>query len=459
MAASILPSQVRKELLEGLQVGLYVPNGYIDNYSANAVVLSKYYNNSLISGPYLANKDAMIGRPFAVSAADFVRPAGVVTVATGSIATVGNAYSDTTTTSEDLEIWYSGVRWDTDIIPELIKAQRDCFYASYYALSHLSEYDGDFSITGTANWQAQVSSTLAKVVSPSWALPYGSRGMSVVNSQVNDGAKMVTPFRLPLNSQIRVMTIAAVTAGKTAALRSLDGSTTPYGSVLLSQEESPTLMALDWQTWSYAREFSPMIGPSDASGTVYLDGIWAYKKDDYEIRLPSWATAPNRTFSIFQAIPRKTINQPTTAVQGVTSAGGKLYDAMSMEMIELEKGRDYTLRFHHSDISPYAIQFTKYFMDKTGYTWPLFLQGRRPVYDLGPIVAGVETAIPIEYEEFIPKAKEYVLRNVYMKRWSNDTKYSGMLQDVMKEKSKAEMDRVIEEVAQKEKYFPGVRRM
>lgn len=365
MATTTLPT-LRQETLRELDLGLLIPNAFFDAAAAGSITSANMLRNSNWGIDQFRSKVTVIFRPGAATSADFIRYAGDLTNTTGLLAHTGANYADTTVTSENVELWYNGIRPDREVLDALNRAHTDVFFDTDFALSHLSDLDGDMAVSTDSNWTDVGTPTTSAKSTTGRRTPYGLRSYQVVADAANEGTQTAT-LDVTTGKRVKGFTILSCDSG-TGSFRLYDvtNSANADTAAITSSEETPQLVMQDWQVVSStAREFAAQILGTVNPSSVFINMVWLYKEDELRINFPSYVTEHFQAPYISQARP--------TGSQTATNT----WNARSLEFHELVEGKDYWLLFHHADANPYGVRFK----DSSYFDWPLFVQARRPHSD------------------------------------------------------------------------------
>ena len=295
-------------------------------------------------------------RPEAASAADFVRYAGQLTVASGLIAHTGANYADTTITNEELEIWYDpDIRPDTDILYlmqdalDYVKAQVMIPLRHGPASADMqgSAVDSDWTESGASD---TVDATASEVFK-------GAQSLTVTDSGSGNGYTQSALSPIGQGKGVSIFGIVKSDTG-TSKLVALDGAGNEQASISTTQEDWMLLMkhvqfdAADEQIRLRLQE----VAASDAGDWQMA---WFVKEDDYIFRL-TYLSERQRVEGIAVGKPQ------------VSGPEADTYLAGSMDFTErLEEGVHYKCYRPRADANPAYIQ-----MLPKGYKYmrePLFL--------------------------------------------------------------------------------------
>ncbi len=394
--ASALTVIMQRALYE-LDTGFVVPNADISAFAAQSFTAARFFNNTNMSADFLQIKQAGLVRAGAATAADFWRPAGTIANTTGVGAQVGPTWADTTVGSEELEVWYYGVRRDQEALRSLNRVTIKEFITTYLALSHLSTLDGDMALSTDTNWtDVGTTGTSAKAVTAA-VTPWGQRSYHTINNAVADSGTRSASYRVGTSRQVSGFTIAASEVG-TSSLQFYNNTGSAVfttTTAVTSAEREPQLLALYGSAPSTAKLFSLNLTNTSATGDTYWNQAWLYNYDDLECPLPALLTESFMAPKIIQAVPKY-------------STGTGAYAAGSFDFRTLVEGIDYWLVVAPADAVPYKVRFA----DNSYYQWPLFVEARIPLSSLTTFSAETDsTTGPLE--RLIPRFKKDLLETVY----------------------------------------------
>ncbi len=337
-----------------------IPNSAFDSATATTIVSANILRNTNWGSSFFMNRDTIIMRPGAATAADFMRWAGVLTTSTGTLAHTGANYADTTVGTETVELWYDNVRPDLELMDAANRALEFVNLTTLEPLSHLGDNDGGMSASVTTAYSA-TNTTLTKITTAG-KMDWGIRALRAINSAGSGYAQSATmtitqgrpwtAFALPACA-ISSATFTAYDVTNSAAL---PGSVT-------SAEFEPQLVQIPWQNApATCKQIARQLGGVSATADVAWNAAWFYKQDSLRVNLPSFVSEDFKAAFIFQARPQ------------FVSTTAYVYPAASLRFIPLTEGKDYELLINQGDTNPYAVQF-----NHAGYfDWPLFVQVRRP---------------------------------------------------------------------------------
>jgi hypothetical protein len=433
---------IRQRLLRELDLGVLVPAGKVDSIAATSVTAADVMRNSRWTSGHFSQREAVIYRPGSATAADNIRYAGDLNNATGALSHTGANYSDTTSTSEAVELWYDSVRPDLEVLDAINRALEFVHFSTFIPISHGGDLDYDMSASTDTNWTNVGSpSTSAKSVTAR-RTPYGLRSYELLNNGVaNEGTQSAT-LGMGSERSIRGFAIASVNVGG-ASFQLYDvtnsGTTGLHDAVTSSQEE-PVMLVQEWQNVpSTTREIAARLLGTTTTSHVFWNGLWLYKQDNLRVNLPSFLNEGFKTSSIFQGRPRFAVEN-------------HVYDAQSLDMIELHENKDYRYLYdHHNDANPYAIMVN----GPEAYDWPLFVEARLPYSHQGTLALEADTTnCPLHL--LMPILKIRVLNDIYLPRNPSNPVWLAKLAEANLEWQAVNSARPIKSVARKP-YFGGVR--
>lgn len=423
-----------------MDLGVIIPTAAITAFAATSITAADLLRNSRWGINHFSSLGTIIYRPGAASAADYVRYAGDLAPTTGALSHTGANYSDTTVGSEGAELWYHELRPDKEFLDAVNRALEFVFYSTYVPLSHLSNADGDMALATDTNWtDVGTPTTSAKDATPAYT-PYGVRNYHTVGNAVNEGTQSAT-VTIRKEAQLTLYTIGSALSG-TASLQPYDvtnSAAITTTEATTSDERHPMLMKWYGSVPATCEAVAAyMIGTTNPSD-IYWNGAWLYNMEDLKVNFPSYVSEQFMAPSIFQLRPR-------------TGGASSSTWAASGEMVRLTEGVDYDLQFHHLDANPYAAIFRS----NESFSYPLFIQARRPYSDQGALSAEADTTnAPIH--QLIPAIKLELLTSTLMLRDPENRKWGLLFQKANAEWENANIVRAVKKVAHRE-VFGGIRR-
>jgi hypothetical protein len=432
---------IRQRALRELDLGLVIPNAKFDSAASTSITSADVMRNSRWSLAHFSQRETVIFRPGSATAADNVRYAGNLTNTTGALAHTGANYSDTTVTSEIPELWYDGVRPDLEVLDAINRALEFVHFSTFIPISHGGDLDYDMSASTDTNWTDVLTPTTSAKATTARRTPYGLRSYNLINNAANEGTQSATLPIVPARS-VKGFAIASCNVG-TASFQFYDvtgSATTGWADAVTHSEENPMLMVQEWQAApSTCREMAAqLLGTTDTSD-IFWNGLWVYRQDNMRVNLPSFINEGFKAPSIFQGRPR-------------FSVASHVYDAQSLDMIELHENKDYQFLYdHHPDANPYAIMVN----GPEAYDWPLFVEARLPYSHMGTLSAEADTTTcPLHL--LMPMVKIRLLNDVYLPRNPSNPVWLAKLAEANLEWQSVNHARPIKSVAKKP-YFGGVR--
>jgi hypothetical protein len=432
---------IRQRALRELDLGLVIPNAKFDSAASTSITSADVMRNSRWSLAHFSQRETVIFRPGSATAADNVRYAGNLTNTTGALAHTGANYSDTTVTSEIPELWYDGVRPDLEVLDAINRALEFVHFSTFIPISHGGDLDYDMSASTDTNWTDVLTPTTSAKATTARRTPYGLRSYNLINNAANEGTQSATLPIVPARS-VKGFAIASCNVG-TASFRFYDvtnSASTGWEAAVTHSEENPMLMVQEWQAApSTCREMAAqLLGTTDTSD-IFWNGLWVYRQDNMRVNLPSFINEGFKAPSIFQGRPR-------------FSVASHVYDAQSLDMIELHENKDYQFLYdHHPDANPYAIMVN----GPEAYDWPLFVEARLPYSHMGTLSAEADTTTcPLHL--LMPMVKIRLLNDVYLPRNPSNPVWLAKLAEANLEWQSVNHARPIKSVAKKP-YYGGIR--
>lgn len=386
---------MQRALVE-MDVGTVVPNADISAFAATSFTAARFFQNTNMASDFLQVKNAGLVRAGAASSADFWRPAGTITNTTGVVSQVGPNWADTTVGSEEIEVWYYGVRRDQEVLKSLNRVLEFKFVTSMHMLSHLSVADGGMESTVTTGYTSVGAPTVSKVTTPTQSIPLGVRALRVLNGTANHGVRPAARV-VAQGRQASAFAIVSAEAG-TASLQLYDSTNSAdIGTALTHSERAPMLLMIQNQQVPATCKFVTlsMLGTTSTSD-IYWTQVGLNVYDNTRFRLPSFITEGFMAPRLYLGVPQVSIASNT-------------YDAGSIDYQALTEGLDYRLVINHADVQPYKVRLLRPEL-MGGY--PIFVEYRRPLSDLTTFSAETDsTTGPLH--EILPAFKLDLLRTVY----------------------------------------------
>jgi hypothetical protein len=428
-------------LLRELDLGILVPSGKVDSIAATSVTAADIMRNSRWTSGHFSQREAVIYRPGSATAADNIRYAGDLNNATGALSHTGANYADTTSTSEAVELWYDSVRPDLEVLDAINRALEFVHFSTFIPISHGGDLDYDMSASTDTNWTDVLTPTTSAKSTTARRTPYGLRSYNLINNAADEGTQSATLPIVPTRS-VKGFAISSCNVG-TASFRFYDvtnSASTGWLDAVTHSEENPMLMIQEWQAApATCREMAAQLLGTTSTSDIFWNGLWVYRQDNLRVNLPSFLNEGFKTPSIFQGRPRFAVEN-------------HVYDAQSLDMIELHENKDYRYLYdHHNDANPYAIMVN----GPEAYDWPLFVEARLPYSHQGTLSAEADTTnCPLHL--LMPILKIRVLNDIYLPRNPSNPVWLAKLAEANLEWQAVNSARPIKSVARKP-YFGGVR--
>lgn len=386
--ASTLP-QIRQEVGKRLGLIMVIPTAFTDAFAAGSFTSSNYLRNSNYGTGYFSELDTLAFRPLAATSADYIRPVGDLINTSGLLAHTGANWSASKETNGFVELWYHNIRPDIDFIDCLNRVMKMQMIKTIHDLSHGSELDYGFELASTdTNWTDVLTPTTSAKGSVARRTPYGRFSYRLVNNAANEGSQSAT---LPMGSS-RVASAFAISSADvgTASFQPYDvtnSTTTGMPDAVTHSQESPQLMCItSFTVPSTCTEIALQLLGTTSTSDIYWNKTWLYKHDELFIRFPSYISERFKAASIFQGVP-------------MYSTANNVYDALSLDMVELHEGRDYFLHFNHGDANPYGVRFAS----NVYYNNPLFVELQRPAADYTTFAADETATTNAPFNELVPR--------------------------------------------------------
>ena len=348
-------------------LGLVLANGDIDSVAAGALTSVKWLRNANWGPGHFQGMNALIDRPGAASAADFVRYASTLTPSTGVLAPDAN-WADTTLGTEYMRILYHGLH-PQHVMDAAQRGLRRCSFQNQIYVSLAA--DADMQSTGVTDWvESDVdggpATGFTKITTAANVFT-GIRAGRLLNTAANGYVRQ--RFNVRQSSTIFVATVVRADVG-TFSLTLWD---------VTNDEEIGTAITTEEETWQYVWRQEPIPATCEilevrlqgvgATDDIYLDGLWVHNPNSLRINLPSTI---DKAFE-FEALSYARFSEGTA--NGVA-------DAASIRTVEVPRSA-FTPNFLAAEANPSFIQFH----ERGWLGHPLILQGRRPHSDLITLAA------------------------------------------------------------------------
>ena len=434
-------TQLRQRLLRELDLGIIIPTAKLDAIAATTITSADVMRNSRWTTGHFSQRDTVIYRPSSQTAADNIRYAGDLNNLTGALSHTGANYSDITATSEIPELWYDGVRPDLEVLDAINRSLEFVHFSTFIPISHGGDLDYDMSASTDTNWTDVLTPTTSAKSTTARRTPYGLRSYNLINNAADEGTQSATLPVVPTRS-VKGFAISSCNVG-TASFRFYDvtnSASTDWQAAVTHSEENPMLMVQEWQAApATCREMAAQLLGTTSTSDVFWNGLWIYKQDNLRVNLPSFLNEGFKAPSIFQGRPK-------------FSVANHVYDAQSLEMVELKENQDYVYLYdHHNDANPYAIMVN----GPEAYDWPLFVEARLPYSHMGVLSAESDaTNAPLHL--LMPKLKATVLNDIYLPRNPQNPVWLAKLAEANLQWVEANTARPIKSAAKKP-WFSGVR--
>ncbi len=442
---------IYQQIAFDLDAAKYVPNGKVTAIAAGSITAPDLLQDSGSGSGHWRDMGGGFYRGGSATAADNYRPVGDLTNSTGLLAQTGVAYSDTTLGSENILLTYHNIRPDLDWLPLINQVLKEEYFSTTIALSHLSDADGDMSSPTDTSWTDVGTPTTSAKDTTTFFTPYGMRNYHLVATGVANSGTRSSLVAIGASRYYSMFTIASVTGtGGTASFQPYNGTlstTTGMPAAITSSEVAPQLMVFrNQQAPSTCHALAMNMLNTSATGNTYWNQAWLYAHDNLVIRLPSYISEHFKAPSIFQMIPR--FNTSTT--------GQSVWNAQGIDMVPLTEGQDYSFSFHQADANPYQVVFA----DRSAYQWPLFIEAKRPWYDIVGSGAGFvddTSTFGGSLMSIMPKIELKLLDKLYLPRFGSKMPKWGVLRNqIAGDLAKAAQARIVKPLAGPRPYFHGV---
>ena len=421
---------------------ILIPNGVITAFAAGSITAADYLRNSEWGSKHFSAQGYGIYRPGAASSADYFRPVGDLTNTTGLLAHLGANYTDTTVGTEAVELWKGRIRPDVDVHNAINRVLNKLMYSTFIPLSDLSNADGDMAATTDTNWTDVGTPTTSAKATTATYTPYGLRSYHLVGDAADEGTRSAA-IGIRSAKSVRAFAICSAVTG-TASLNFYDNTASAVltGSTAITHDEiEPQLMSLPWTTvGTSTKQVSLNLTSTSAASDMYWNMAWLYRLGNRLINLPAYISENYQSPSIFQARP--------------TYAGNdtNVYDALALDFVELQEGKDYTLVSHQPDANPHAV----YFLNDAVFDWPLFVEARVPYSYLGTLSAESDTTVcPLKL--LLPAAKQELIKGSLITRppFKGDSVIAAQLILAQQEYDRASVSRKVKPAAKAIPWWGG----
>lgn len=391
-------------------MGIVVANADITALDATSFTAPNMLQNDRWGSNHFSSINAGIFRGTAASSADFWRPAADLNKTTGALSHGGANWSDTTDGDEIFEIWYRGIRPDKEVLDAANRTLEFIPFDSMEALSHLSEFDGSMTASTDTNWTNVGSPGTSAKATTARRVPWGMRAYQLINASANEGTQSTT-IPAEEGSLVSAWALSSVNVG-TASLVLYDVTNAAAFSsapTVTHDEEEPMLMRQPWiATPEDCKEIALQLLGTTSTSDIFWNMVWLFKQDDLKINLPSYISEGFKVTAIYSAMPR-----------GANTSN--IYQSKDLRLDKLAEGQDYNFIFGQPDANPHAVIFRDY----TYFTYPLFLQVRRPYADLVTFSADTDTTTcPIHL--FMPRFKIELLDTILLPKAPGNQKLLGL---------------------------------
>jgi len=440
--SSTLP-QIRQEVGKRLGLVLVVPTAYVDAFAASSFTSSNYLRDANYGTGSFAELEALMFRPLAATAADYIRPAGDLTITTGLLAHTGANWSASKETNGFVELWFHRVRPDIDFIDCLNRVMKMQMIKTMHDLSHGSELDYGMELASTdTNWTDVGTLTTSAKGSIARRTPYGKYSYELLNNAVaNSGTRSAT-LGIGTSRSASAFAIASVDVG-TASFQPYNvtgATTTGMPDAVTHSEEAPQLMCIpSFTVPSTCKEIALNLLGTTTTSRVYWNKTWLFKHDELFMRFPSYISERFKAATILQGVPQH-------------STASNVYDALSLEMVPLTENKDYWLHFNHNDANPYGVRFA----DNSYYHWPLFVEVQRPASDYTTFAADETATTVAPFNEIVPRVCLDMIDRVLTPRGIMLDKLPALRARSQKDLDEATEARPFVSIAKKYPYYRGV---
>lgn len=438
-------AEIYRQIVQDLDCGVYVPNAKLDTVIAGSFTSADIFQDSGKGSGFYRDLSAGVYRGGSATSADNWRMLGDLTNSSGLIANAGAVWADTTKGTENFLVSFHGIRPDLDWLPLINQVLQEEFFTTTIGLSHGSMNDYDMSDPLAANWTTVgVSSAKTKSTTAS-RTPYGMKSLQFTTATTaNSGVRSAA---VPIGSSryFNAFTIASVNVG-TASFQAYDATnsaTTGMPAAVTTTQVEPQLMVIHGQAVpATCKSIALNLLNTSATGDTYWNQAWIYNLDDMVINLPSYVSERFKAPSVYQLVPR-------------IQTGNFTWDAQGVVPLPLTEGQDYSLVSHHADANPYQVIFKS----RDAYNWPLFIEAKRPWYDIVASGAGF-TGDPDTFggaiRTLMPKIELRLLDKLYLPRLgAKSPKWALLRQQIAEEMLNANAARVFKPMAGARPYWGG----
>lgn len=397
MSTSLLTT--RQEFARQLGVAKLIPIAKLDSIAASSITSADILRDASAGPGDFKGKKTNIFRPIAASSADYSRPAALLATTTGALSHGGANYADTTSTNEYVELWYWGVRPDLEFIDCLNRVLEFEYVTTMFAISHLSQLDGDMALSTDTNWTdiGTLGTSAKSTTSP--FVPFGQRSYHTINNASASAGTRSASYAVRATGPVSAYAIATTLVG-TSSLQLYNNTGSAVFSnntAVTSDSREPQLLAQRGiEVPSGVALASLNLTNTNASGDTYWNQAWLYNHEELTMFLPSVINEGFMAPRILQGIPR-------------VGTGTNTYAARSMDFEPLIEGRDYWLIINHADGEPYKVRFR----DSSFYNYPLFVEARIPQSGRVTMAADEAAVFEVAKHNVLPRLKMDALRTIY----------------------------------------------
>jgi hypothetical protein len=390
MATSTL-NEIRARVQEELKLGLLIEAAFFDAAAAGSITSSRYLRDTNKPPNFWSSQNTVIFRPQAATAAnaDDIRFAGALTPSSGLLAHTGANYTDTTVTSETLELWTWGVDPRIHFLDALNRAMKKVFLPRLFAVGHLGALDGDMAKTTDTDWTDVLTPTTSAKSVLARRTPFGLRSYNLIGNAAGEGTQSAT-IPVTKDQQVNAWAIASANVG-TASFGGYDviNSAVFDEDAITHSEEEPQFMWWTGRSPATCTEMAVQgLGTVSSSADIFWNAMQIYKLDNLICPLPAVITENYQVPELFWAMPTSSTSS------GVWNAGGT-------EWVQMKEVRDYTLVTMPSDANPNYIRFTS----AAAYNYPIFARAMVPASALTTFALTESDTTTAPLNHLIPHVK------------------------------------------------------
>lgn len=394
----------RVQFLQELDVGFQIPNASITALAAGSFTAPLYLLNANWGSSQLANRQAGAFRPTTATAADVYRPLLALTNSSGLHTITGANYTDTTLGTETIEIWYYGIRPDTDVLNAYNRAIGDIYDHAWEPLT--LALDPGCRDAALANWGVAVNATAAKqsTAGSYRVFPGLTKSVAVTNTSTN-GYQPTLSIPVVPTEQLVIIGLSRVQSGTASQMVVWDSTNGAAISTVTHQDSVWQFSVAITSAPAGCHNITVRLGGTGASDVTDWQTPWVYRPQaNALITLPSGYL--DEQFKV-ESVAYTTFHNSVAP-----NASGLVYQAMAQDPITIP-GTDYSPDVMATAANPSFIQFHG---GCEGYfQYPLWVQVRLPYLERGAVSAETDVVYAPRHL-LLPAWKRRLLESVSMQK-------------------------------------------